>query len=138
VPLGEAIFQRFVRRVSDARLERTLGSDRGLRLIFRTMAKAYRPDRAAGWSGDIRYELADSRGAVRTWTVTCGPAQARAREAAAPDPDLTVKVGVADFIRVAGRDLDPAKALLTGRMDLEGDFAVATRLGEMFGQPAAY
>jgi putative sterol carrier protein len=138
VPLGEAIFQRFVRRVSDARLERTLGSDRGLRLIFRMMAKAYRPDRAAGWSGDIRYELADSRGIVRTWTVTCGAGQAHAREVAAPDPGLTVKVGVADFIRVAGRDLDPAKALLTGRMDLEGDFAVATRLGEMFGQPPAY
>ena len=135
---GEAIFQRFVRRASDARLERTLGSDRGLRIIFGVMAKAYRPDRAAGWSGDIRYELTDSRGAVRTWTVTCGPEQARAREAAAPGPDLTVKVGVADFIRVAGRDLDPAKALLTGRMDLEGDFAVATRLGEMFGQPPAY
>ena len=138
MPLGEAIFQRFVRRASDARLERTLGSGRGLRIIFGAMAKAYRPDRAAGWTGDIRYELSDSRGAMRTWTVTCGSERAHAREAAAPGPDLTVKVGVADFIRVAARDLDPAKALLTGRMDLEGDFAVATRLGEMFGQPPAY
>jgi hypothetical protein len=46
-------------------------------------------------------------------------------------------MGVADFVRVAGRDLDAGKALLTGRMDLEGDFALAARLGEMFGQPAA-
>lgn len=138
MPLGEAILRRFVRRASDARLERTLGSARGLRIIFGAMAKAYRPDRAAGWTGDIRYELSGSRGPVRTWTVTCGPERARARELAAPGPDLTVKVGVADFIRVAAGDLDPAKALLTGRMDLEGDFAVATRLGEMFGQPPAY
>jgi putative sterol carrier protein len=48
-----------------------------------------------------------------------------------------VKLGVADFVRMAGRDLDPGKALLTGRMDLEGDLALAARLGEMFGQPPA-
>jgi putative sterol carrier protein len=46
-------------------------------------------------------------------------------------------LGVADFVRIAGRDLDPGKALLTGRLDLEGDLAVAARLGEMFGQPSA-
>jgi putative sterol carrier protein len=134
----EAAFRRFVKRSTDRRLERTVGSDRGLRFVFRTMARAYRPDRAAGWTGDIRYELTDSRGAVRVWTVSCGATDARARESAEPDPALTIKLGLADFIRLAGQDLDPAVALLTGRMDLEGDFDVAVRLGEMFGQPSAY
>jgi hypothetical protein len=134
----EAAFRRFVKRSSDKRLERTVGSDRGLRFVFRTMARAYRPGRAAGWSGDIRYELTGSNGAVRTWTVTCTSTGARAVPASAPDPALTIKLGLADFIRLAGQDLDPAVALLTGRMDLEGDFEVAVRLGEMFGQPSAY
>jgi hypothetical protein len=138
VPLGEALFQRFVRRSSDERLERSIGSERGLRIVFRQMVRAYRPERAAGWTGDIRYELTGSGGAVRTWTVSCGPAQASAREAAEPDPALTIKLSVADFIRLAGRDLDPAKALLSGRLDLAGDFSVALRLAEMFGQPPAY
>jgi len=138
VPVGERIFQRFVKRSSDRRLERTIGSDRGLRVVFRMMSRAYRPDRAAGFSGDIRYELTDSRGAVRTWTVTCGADGASARESAEPNPALTIKLGLADFIRLAGQDLNPAVALLSGRMDLEGDFAVAVRLGEMFGQPSAY
>jgi len=134
---GEAIFRRFVRRSSDARLERTIGSRRGLRFVFGAMAKAYRPDRADGWSGDIRYELTDSRGMIRTWTVTCDASRARAREGAAADPVLTVKLGLADFVRLAARELDPAKALLSGRMDLEGDFGVAMRLAAMFGQPSA-
>jgi hypothetical protein len=134
----EAVFRQFVRRSSDARLERTAGSERGLKVVFGAMSRAYRPDRAAGWSGDIRYELTDSRGAVRTWTVTCTPTGAHAVPAAAPDPALTIKLGLVDFIRLAGRDLDPAVALLTGRMDLEGNFDVAVRLGEMFGQPSAY
>jgi len=134
---GEAIFRRFVRRSSDTRLERTIGSRRGLRFVFAAMARAYRPERADGWSGDIRYELTDSRGAARTWTVTCGPERARVREGAAADPDLTLKLGLSDFIRVAAGDLDPAKALLSGRMDLEGDFGLAMRLAAMFGQPSA-
>jgi hypothetical protein len=134
VPAGEAIFQRFVRRASDQRLERTIGSDRGLRFVFAQMARAYRPDRAAGWTGDIRYELARADGSLRTWTVTCGADGARARAGGAPGPDLTIKLGVADFLRVAAGELDPAKALLSGRLDLEGDFAVAMRLAAMFGQ----
>jgi predicted lipid carrier protein YhbT len=136
VALGEALFKRFVRRSSDERLERTIGSPRGLRAVFSRMPRMYRPDRAAGWTGDVRYELTDSHGRDRTWTVTCGPERASVREGAAPDPDLKVKLGVADFLRVAAGELDPAKALLSGRMDLEGDFAVALRLAAMFGQPS--
>jgi putative sterol carrier protein len=137
VPLGEALLKRFVRRSSDERLERTVGSDRGLRIVFAAMARAYRPERAAGWSGDIRYELADSRGRERTWTVSCDASRARAREGAQPDPALTIRLGIADFARLAAGDLDPAKALLSGRLDLEGDFAVAIRLAAMFGQRSA-
>jgi putative sterol carrier protein len=136
VPAGEVLFQRFVKRASDRRLERTVGSPRGLRFVFAQMARAYRPDRAEGWTGDIRYELTRADGTTQTWTVTCGPAGARSREGAALDPQLTLKLSVADFIRVAARDLDPAKALLSGRLDLEGDFAVALRLAAMFGQPS--
>jgi putative sterol carrier protein len=136
VPLGEAIFQAFVRRSSDRRLERTAGSRRGLRTVFAAMTRAYRPERARGWSGDVRYELTGAGGEVRIWTVTCGSAAARAHEGATPDPALTIKLRLADFIRLAGRDLDPAKAVLSGRMDLEGDFGVALKLGDMFGQPS--
>jgi hypothetical protein len=59
------------------------------------------------------------------------------RPGAATAPALKLKLGLADFVRLAGRDLDPGKALLTGRMDMEGDLALAARLGEMFGQPSA-
>jgi putative sterol carrier protein len=74
---------------------------------------------------------------VVRWTVAIAPDRASVRPGEATAPALTMKLGVADFVRIAGRDLDPGKALLTGRMDLEGDLALAARLGEMFGQPAA-
>ena len=46
-------------------------------------------------------------------------------------------MGLADFLRMAAGDLDAGRALLTGRLDLEGDFSLAQRLGEMFGRPTA-
>jgi alkanesulfonate monooxygenase SsuD/methylene tetrahydromethanopterin reductase-like flavin-dependent oxidoreductase (luciferase family) len=132
---GEQAFRLFVRRSDDRRLERTIGSERGLKVLFGGMAHAYEPEKAAGFSGELQYQLRRSDGTVALWTVAIAPDRARARPGAASAPALTLKLGVADFVRMAGRDLDPGKALLTGRMDLEGDIALAARLGEMFGQP---
>ena len=134
---GEQAFRVFVRRSDDRRLERTIGSDRGLKLLFGAMAQAYQPDKSGGFSGELQYELRRADGAVVRWTVAIAPDRASVRPGGATAPALTVKLGVADFVRLAGRDLDPGKALLTGRMDLEGDLALAARLGEMFGQPPA-
>jgi len=133
---GERAFQAFVRRSDDARLERTAGSARGLRLLFGAMAHAYVPEGAGGFAGELEYRLRRSSGRVASWTLAIDGDHAIARPGPASAPALTLKLSVADFVRMAGRDLDPGKALLVGRLDLEGDFALAARLGEMFGAPA--
>jgi alkanesulfonate monooxygenase SsuD/methylene tetrahydromethanopterin reductase-like flavin-dependent oxidoreductase (luciferase family)/putative sterol carrier protein len=134
---GEQAFQAFVRRSSDTRLERTAGSERGLRLIFGAMAQAYEPESANGFAGALQYDLRRHDGRVVQWTVEVDDERATPRPGAAATPALTLKLTVADFVRMAARDLDAGKALLTGRLDLEGDFSLAQRLGEMFGRPAA-
>jgi alkanesulfonate monooxygenase SsuD/methylene tetrahydromethanopterin reductase-like flavin-dependent oxidoreductase (luciferase family)/putative sterol carrier protein len=130
---GTQAFAAFVRRSDDRRLERTLGSDVGLRFLFGGMAQRFRPDKAQGFVGEIQYDLRRD-GAVKSWVVRVQGRQASAHPGRATQPRLTMKIGVADFLRIAARQLDPAKALLTGQMVLEGDFTVATRLGEMFGE----
>jgi putative sterol carrier protein len=130
---AEQAFRAFIGRSGDRRLERTIGSGPGLKTIFSLMARRFVPERAAGFAGDIQYDLRTAGGDVRSWTVTVDGTTARARPGTAPDARLTIKLTVADFARLAGGELDPVKALLTGRLDLEGDFALATRLGEMFG-----
>ena len=133
---GEAAFSRFVHRASDHRLERTVGSDPGLRVVFNGMARRFRPDKAAGFSGDIQYELAPADGEAKPWVVSVNGARASARPGRAPAPAVTIAMDLADFVRLVGRDLDPGKALLEGKLNVEGDFNVLTKLGEMFGEPA--
>jgi putative sterol carrier protein len=106
-------------------------------VIFGAMAQAYVPESAGGFSGELQYQLTRSDGTIVDWTVAIDGEHASVRPGPARAPALKLHAGVADFIRIAGRDLDPGKALLTGRLDLEGDLAIAARLGEMFGQPSA-
>jgi alkanesulfonate monooxygenase SsuD/methylene tetrahydromethanopterin reductase-like flavin-dependent oxidoreductase (luciferase family)/putative sterol carrier protein len=134
---GERALHSFVARANDRRLERTIGSRLGLKLVFAAMARQFVPERAAGFTGDIQYDLRDADGEQRSWTVSLGTQSATARPGPSSDPQLKLTLDLADFVRIAGRDLDPVKAVLTGRLELAGDFAVAMRLGEMFGQPAS-
>jgi alkanesulfonate monooxygenase SsuD/methylene tetrahydromethanopterin reductase-like flavin-dependent oxidoreductase (luciferase family) len=131
---GERALTAFVRRSDDRRLERTIGSGAGLRVVFAAMERQFVPERAAGFAGDIVYVLRAGDGRKRTWTVTLGPEKATARRGPSKDAKLTLTLALADFVRIAGRDLDPVKAVLSGRLELKGDFGVALRLGEMFGQ----
>jgi len=134
---GEAL-TGWVRRASDRGLERTAGSRAGLTLLFGEMARRFEPERAAGFEGDIVYLLSGEDGASRAWTIAVSGRRAVSRTGRAPAPRLIVSLALADFVRLAAGDLDPGKLLLTGRLNIEGDLAVAARLGEMFGQPAAY
>jgi alkanesulfonate monooxygenase SsuD/methylene tetrahydromethanopterin reductase-like flavin-dependent oxidoreductase (luciferase family)/putative sterol carrier protein len=135
---GEQAFQAFVHRSGDERLERTAGSGAGLKVIFAGMERQFVPANARGFTGDIQYNLRPADGEQRSWTVTIDGDHATARPGAAAKPRLTITLSVADFVRIAGGDLDPVKAVLTGRLELAGDFAVAMRLGEMFGQSGAF
>ena len=135
---GRRALRSYVRRSDEQRLERTLGSRGGLRVLFAAMARRYEPEQADGFAGDIRYELRYTGGAVRSWTVSVGPERAVARRGAAPDPALVIGLALADFMRIAGGELDPVAAVLTGRLELAGDFTVAMRLGAMFGRPSSF
>ncbi len=136
---GEAAFSRLVRGRSDAQLERTIGSAAGLRIVFKAMERAYLPERANGFTGDIQYELKTSQngranGASRNWVVHLGPDGARAEPGVAQDPKVTFRASVPTFVRIAAGEIHPAKAILEGDMGVYGDYQVAMRLPEMFGQ----
>ena len=136
---GERAFRAFVRRSDDRRLERTAGSGTRAEGALRRDGAGLRARQGgAASAGDLQYDLRRSNGERRQLDGRrSGPSARASGPGTASAPALTLKLGVVDFVRMAGGDLDPGKALLTGRMDMEGDLAVAARLGEMFGQPAA-
>jgi hypothetical protein len=129
------LLARMVDGASDAKLERRFGSAVVQRGMFAGMARSFDPSVAAGFEGRIVYELTRpaSGREPRSWTIEVWDGRARARRGASPDAKLTVRLQLADFMRVAAGALDPAVPLLQGRASLSGDFGLATRLAQMFG-----
>ncbi len=80
---GESAFAAFVRKRSDAQLERTLGSGPGLRIMFKGMERAFVPEKAAGFTGEIQYELTGARNGIGEWVVRVDGGQRRRSRPAA-------------------------------------------------------
>jgi alkanesulfonate monooxygenase SsuD/methylene tetrahydromethanopterin reductase-like flavin-dependent oxidoreductase (luciferase family)/putative sterol carrier protein len=135
--LGEAAFAGFVRGRSDEQLDRIVGSDAGLRVIFKGMEAAFIPEKADGFRGDIQYELESGRG-TRRWHLHIDDGRAEAREGAAAEPTVTYRMSVPLFARLIARDVNPAKALLEDQLSVEGDYRVAMRMEDWFGQTRAW
>lgn len=129
------LFGKWVDRANDAKLERRFGSRVAQRAMFGAMAASFHPGAAAGFEGSVRFVLerpATSRPTI-AWTVVVSGRRARARRGADGDAAVTLKVRLADFVRIAAGTLDPALPVLQGRASFQGDFGLVVRLPEIFG-----
>ncbi len=136
---GQSAFAAYVRGRSDRQLERTIGSKAGLRTIFKGMERAFEPERANGFVGDIQYVLtAGSGNGDRRWIVSIAADRATARAGSALDPTVTLKMSVPTFARIVAGEANPAKEMIEGNFEVTSSFDVAVRLGEMFGEESAF
>jgi hypothetical protein len=146
---GQEALARLVRGKSDPQLERRFGADRVQRLIFQAMARQFEPRFAFGFEGDIAYVLTHhanrspahpaepaasgrARPASR-WTVRVENGGARVLPGVNASPAITFTLSVPDWARLIAEEADPQELLFTGRFDVQGDLALATRVPEMFG-----
>jgi putative sterol carrier protein len=130
--LATKVLARLVSGAGDAQLERRFGSLAAQRALFTAMAWAADPEAAEGFEGAVVYELATAE-ATAVWTVEIAGGRARIRRGVAVAPMVTLRLRLADFVRVIAGTIDPVQPLLEGRADIEGDLAVAARLPEIFG-----
>jgi alkanesulfonate monooxygenase SsuD/methylene tetrahydromethanopterin reductase-like flavin-dependent oxidoreductase (luciferase family)/putative sterol carrier protein len=130
---GQALLAAFVRRRSDEQLERTIGSGPGLRMMFKGMERAFVPEKSRRFSGEIQYELNGS-GGTREWVIRIDNGRAIASPGHAREPAVTLRMSVPVFARIAAGELHAGKAMFEGQLEVSGDFEVAGRLAEMFGQ----
>ncbi|WP_022929170.1 LLM class flavin-dependent oxidoreductase [Patulibacter americanus] len=130
---GGAALGNVLDRGSSGIVRRTLASDPALRVVFGGMARALRPAARSGeFRGELQFELVEADGQVAPWTVEAGPLRALARRGPAREPTLTLRLTRDDLLRLVSGRLDAGGAVLDGRLDLEGDLALAVRMGDLF------
>jgi alkanesulfonate monooxygenase SsuD/methylene tetrahydromethanopterin reductase-like flavin-dependent oxidoreductase (luciferase family) len=140
---GQAALARAVRGASDRKLERRFGNRLVQRGMFTGMARRFRPIPGYRFEGDILYVLdhASDGAAPRDparWTIRISDGHATAIEGESPDPAVTLRVSIPDFARIAAEEVRPPELFFSGRLSVEGDFEIASRLPEMFGAPSPF
>lgn len=133
-----SLLARLLESWDETTIERRLGSRIALTGIFAGLSRSFDPAAAAGFEGCLLYELrrpATGREPV-LWSVEVRGARARSRRGACPEASLTLRLSLADFLRIGSGLLDPAVPILQGRGSFEGPLELAVRLPEMFGAAA--
>ena len=130
---GQAAFARFVRKRTDQQLDRTVGTDTGLRMIFNGMERTFRPDQSAGIRADIQYELRVD-GQPKRWVVRIVDRTIRTGPGVSPNPALILRMALPTFARIIAGEVAAPQAFMDGKIQMEGDGQLALRMPEMFGQ----
>jgi hypothetical protein len=132
---GQRALARLVRGASDEQLERRFGTALAQRAVFTGMARQFEPRFAFGFEGDIGYVLEHNgnSGPPARWTVRVRDGGASALPGLNGTPAVTFRLTIPDFARLVAEEIDPRELLFAGRLAVEGDLTLATRVPEMFG-----
>jgi putative sterol carrier protein len=99
--------------------------------VLTDFVKRFRPEAADGLKAVYQLELTGDDGSLWHLAIANGACQLESGPAEAPDVAITVSQDDWDAL-TAGR-LDAFSAFLSGRLRVEGDLALATRLQTLFG-----
>ncbi len=129
---GRGALAALVRGRSDGQLHRMFDRGPVLPMVFGRMEKAFVPEKAHGFEGEILYELR-TRDGLRSWTVRIADGRALVRRGGASAPALTFRTSVPDFVRLLAGESFAPKQLIDGSLEVEGHYTLASRMTEMFG-----
>jgi class 3 adenylate cyclase len=126
--------------LDDEAIERRFLEPRRQRALMKTLARGFQPAHAAGFSGVIAYELEPLAIEPRPdspwrWAIEVDADSGRARllEPAPLNAAVTLRLGLADWVRVLTGSQNALAIMAAGRCSVEGDVLVAARLEAMFG-----
>ena len=139
--VDEAQLVQIVAGATDQQLEELMASEARKDIvddIFRRMAEHVDPDRARDVNAVVHWKIYDRpEGGYDHYEVvleggTCTVSESPSREAA-----ITLKMKPADFLKLVSGNASGPTMFMTGKLKLEGDVMLASRLTSMFRIPKA-
>ncbi len=97
------------------------------------MPQVFRAEAAGDLKAEIQFDLSGEGGGRLTLSISGGKCTAREGEALSP---LLTIVSPADlWLKIARREIDPARALMDGLYQVRGDMNLLTRMRDLFRSP---
>lgn len=109
-----------------------LGAAEVLRAVFTGMVNVYRPEAGPRERSVVQWEIQDPQHGWHTWQTAASREGLTARSGAAEEPDLTLRVELVPFLRIAARELRGLEVLCSGIVKLKGSLRLAVEMEAWF------
>lgn len=106
--------------------------DSKIRRMMADMPAAFKPERAVGVNATVRYDLTGEGGSMWTTWISEEGCKVVEGDGGVETPTLTVTMDAADYIEMMAGRLDPMQAFMLGKIRINGDIMLATRLMSFF------
>lgn len=97
---------------------------------FDLMPSRFRPDKAAGTSAVIQYEVSGEGGG--TWHAVIKDGTCTVATGPAPSPNLTLQISGQDWLDMLSGKQSGQMLFMSGKLKIKGDMGLAMKLGSMF------
>jgi class 3 adenylate cyclase len=129
---------KLTRDQDDDELLRRFSAPLAQRALVTGMAKSFQPGVSLGFQGELGLEVlapvdGDSAAPSEWWTLEIRGRKATARQGRARAAAATVRTSLPDLVRLLTGELHPLRAVIEGRVHIDGDPVLAGRIPEMFG-----
>jgi putative sterol carrier protein len=109
--------------------------------IFGRMAAHVEPERARGTDAVVHFKILDRPeslgGGYDHYEVVFEDGKCTASDRIEREPQVTIRVGAVSFLKLAANQASGPTLFLTGKLRLEGDVMLASRLTGFFRIPTA-
>jgi len=98
--------------------------------VFDAMPGRFRPEKAAGTSAVIQYDISGDGGG--TWHAVIKDGACAVNQGAASSPNLSLQISAQDWLDMTSGKQNPQMLFMSGKLKLKGDMGLAMKLGSMF------
>jgi tetratricopeptide (TPR) repeat protein len=134
---ARSLVGRFSRDHGDDDLVRRFGGQLAQRALFSAMAKSFQPSTAFGFEGAIQFDVAVPADGDPLppdwWTIEVRGRKATCHRGRHADPSATIHTSLPALVRLLSGELHPMRAVIEGKVRVDGDVLVAARIQDMFG-----
>jgi putative sterol carrier protein len=134
--LKDAVEQKSNEELVSSIQQQDGGVDGVLEKVFTGMSESFNPEKAAGQQAVVQYEIGSPDG-THEYAMRIADGRCEIERGRAESPRVTIRIGLADFLRLITGGANGMQLFMTGKLKVSGDLFFAQTYQSWFDRPQA-